>query len=385
MAGEWREMCWGDLATLEYGKGLRGYESGSGPFRVFGTNGPIGWHTEPLSRHPTVVVGRKGAYRGVHYSPEPCFVIDTAFYLDPRTEFDMRWAYYELLTHDINSMDSGSAIPSTSRESFYRLSVRVPPLREQRAIAYILGTLDDKIELNRRMSETLQAMPRAIFKSWFVDFDPVPAKAEGRDPGLPKPIADLFPARFGDSELGEIPAGWEVVSIGDLANVVGGSTPSTKEPAYWDDGIHHWATPRDLSRLSVPVLLETERKITDAGLAQISSGLLPAGTVLLSSRAPIGYLAIAEVPVGINQGFIAMKPQKGTSNLFLLLWAVFAHDDILSRANGSTFQEISKANFRPIPLAAPPAGVMQAFDEGVRPFYGRIVMAIMEAWHEHRG
>ncbi len=90
------------------------------------------------------------------------------------------------------------------------ISVPLPPLAEQRAIAHILGTLDDKIELNRRMSETLEAMARALFKSWFVDFDPVRAKAEGRDPGLPKHLADLFPARLVDSELGEIPEGWEV-------------------------------------------------------------------------------------------------------------------------------------------------------------------------------
>lgn len=121
------------------------------------------------------------------------------------------------------------------------------------------------------------------------------------------------------------------------------------------------------------MLLDTERRITDAGLAQISSALLPVGTVLLSSRAPIGYLAVAEVSVAINQGFIAMKPRKGVSNLFLLLWSDFAHDDILSRANGSTFLEISKANFRPIPLVAPPAQVMQAFDQYVRPLYQRIV------------
>ena len=96
-------------------------------------------------------------------------------------------------------------------------------ISEQRAIAHILGTLDDKIELNRRMNETLEAMARAIFKSWFVDFDPVRAKAEGRDPGLPKHIADLFPDRFEDSELGEIPAGWEVRSLYDCAEYINGS------------------------------------------------------------------------------------------------------------------------------------------------------------------
>ena len=97
-----------------------------------------------------------------------------------------------------------------------------PPLAEQRAIAHILGTLDDKIELNRRMNETLEAMARALFKSWFVDFDPVRAKAEGRDPGLPKPLADLFPDRFVDSELGEIPEGWEVRSLDQIARFLNG-------------------------------------------------------------------------------------------------------------------------------------------------------------------
>ena len=100
----------------------------------------------------------------------------------------------------------------------------------------LLGTLDDKIELNRRMNETLEAMARALFKSWFVDFDPVRAKAEGRDPGLPKPLADLFPDSFEESELGEIPKSWQVLTVGDIATVTGGSTPSTKEPSYWDGG-----------------------------------------------------------------------------------------------------------------------------------------------------
>lgn len=186
VAGEWQEERWGNLATLEYGRALRGYETAQGSFRVFGTNGPIGWHDEALCPHPTVVVGRKGAYRGIHYSAEPCFVIDTAFYLKPKTEMDIRWAYYELLTRDINGMDSGSAIPSTSREEFYSLPVSVPPHSEQRAIAHVLGTLDDKIELNRRMNETLEAMARALFKSWFIDFLPVRAKmaVKQNDPSL---------------------------------------------------------------------------------------------------------------------------------------------------------------------------------------------------------
>jgi type I restriction enzyme S subunit len=253
-----------------------------------------------------------------------------------------------------------------------RMHITLPPLPEQRAIAHILGTLDDKIELNRRMNETLEAMARALFKSWFMDFDPVRAKTEDRDPGLPQPLADRFPDRFEDSELGEIPKGWEVRTIGDLAEIVGGSTPSTSKPEFWEGGCHCWATPKDLASLRSPVLLDTERRVTDAGLAQISSGLLPSGTVLLSSRAPIGYLAVVEIPVAINQGFIAMKPKMSVPNMFLLLWARFAHEEILSRANGSTFLEISKSNFRPIPVARPTEVVFSAFDSLVRPLYRRI-------------
>jgi type I restriction enzyme S subunit len=271
-------------------------------------------------------------------------------------------------------MDVGSANPTLNRNHVHPIEIRWPKdVGEQRAIAHILGTLDDKIELNRRMNESLEAMARALFKSWFVDFDPVRAKVEGSDSELPKHIADLFPDSFEDSELGEIPRGWEVRPVGDLAEVVGGTTPSTKRPEFWSGGAHAWATPKDLSGLSVPVLLDTERQITDVGLAQIGSGLLPNGTVLLSSRAPIGYLAIAELQVAVNQGFIAMVPNAGTPNIFLLLWARAAHEEIISRANGSTFLEISKTSFRPIPVVTPSEVVMRAFELQVRPLYERIV------------
>ena len=218
----WQRALWGDLATLEYGKSLRDRDRLHGPYKVYGTNGPIGWSTEPLCPHASVIIGRKGAYRGVHYSPEPFFVIDTAFYLSPKVALDTRWAYYQLLTQDINQLDTGSAIPSTSREDFYSLSVEVPPLEEQCAIARVLGALDGKIELNRRMSETLDEMARVLFRSWFVDFDPVHAKAEGRPSGLPPDVDALFPDSLEPSELGPIPARWQVRSLEDIATFTNG-------------------------------------------------------------------------------------------------------------------------------------------------------------------
>ncbi len=373
----WRNASWGDLATLEYGKSLRGYQESDGPYRVYGTNGPIGWHSEALCPFPSVVIGRKGAYRGVHYSAGPFHVIDTAFYLRPKVELDTKWAYYQLLTQNINGMDSGSAIPSTSREDFYSLPVDVPPLDEQRAIAHVLGTLDDKIELNRRMNKTLEAMARALFRSWFVDFDPVRAKMEGRWrsgeslPGLPAHLHPLFPDRLVPSELGDIPEGWEVLRAGEAVTVGGGSTPSTKEPSYWD-GEHCFATPKDLSLLQAPVLASTARKLTDAGVARIRSGLLPPGTVLLSSRAPIGYLAITETPVAINQGIVAMVCDGPIGAQYALNWTRVNMDAIEARASGTTFAEISKSSFRDLPFLTPSGPVHAAYEATTGPLYRRV-------------
>ena len=327
-----------------------------------------------------MTVGRSGASFGVvTYSPVDYWPLNTALYVTKFHGNDERFTYYFLKQFDFRTYNSGRAQPSLNRNFIHPIPVNVPPLSEQRAIAHILGTLDDKIDLNRRMNETLEAMARALFKDWFVDFGPVRAKAEGRDSGLPQPLADLFPAHLVDSRIGQIPASWEVSLIGKEVDAVGGSTPSTKEPAYWDGGTRHWVTPKDLSKLSSPVLLETGRKITDAGIKKISSGLLPTGTVLLSSRAPIGYLAIAEVPTAVNQGFIAMVCKNRLPNVFVLFWCYENLDYIKNISGGSTFAEISKKAFRPVPVTVPQDSVLAAYEAAVRPLYNRIVANTKES------
>ena len=159
------------------------------------------------------------------------------------------YVYYNLSMRksEIQHIGSGgSAVPILNKGHFSQLQIALPPLKEQQAIAHILGTLDDKIELNRRMNETLEEMARALFKSWLVDFDPVRAKAEGRDPGLPKHLADLFPDSFEDSELGEIPKGWEVRKLGDLLELAYGKALKAEDrkegtvPVYGSNGQVGW-------------------------------------------------------------------------------------------------------------------------------------------------
>lgn len=151
----WEVRQWKDLTTLAYGKGLKGYRDNEGSVEVFGTNGPIGWTTKALWQEPTVVVGRKGAYRGVHFTTRPSWTIDTAFYLQPSDNIDIRWAFYAIKQYDINSMDSGSAIPSTNRNSFYALQVVLPPEAIQKKFRESCEPLWKRQQNNNLQSKTL--------------------------------------------------------------------------------------------------------------------------------------------------------------------------------------------------------------------------------------
>jgi type I restriction enzyme S subunit len=223
MAGEWRSSTWGEEISLEYGKALRDYDKASGKYRVYGSNGPIGWTDKPLASGPGVILGRKGAYRGIEFSRAPFFVIDTAYYVVPKSDFDMRWLYYAIKHHKLGEIDDGSPIPSTTRSAVYVRDFDVPPIAEQKAIAAVLGALDDKIELNRRMNATLEAMARALFQSWFVDFDPVRAKLDSRTPAvLDLDASALFPEHLEETALGHTPNGWEVRSLDEIAHFLNG-------------------------------------------------------------------------------------------------------------------------------------------------------------------
>jgi type I restriction enzyme S subunit len=278
--------------------------------------------------------------------------------------------------HQLGTILRQVAVSGITGSDLVNLTIPLPPLEQQKSFSTFLTSLDNKIDHCRKINQTLETLAQSIYKSWFIDFDPVRDKMEGREPvGIDTETANLFP----NSMNGEIPIGWKHSTIGDEVRVVGGGTPSTKDPDYWENGIFHWVTPKDLSALHSPVLLDTERYITQSGLNQISSGLLPTGTVLLSSRAPIGYIAISEVPVAINQGFIAMVCDRILPNYYIWLWVRENMEIIKSRANGTTFQEISKSNFRPIPILVPSNEVLSAFVNFIDPIFQRIVSNLKEA------
>jgi type I restriction enzyme S subunit len=251
----------------------------------------------------------------------------------------------EFVQNQLVARATGTTVIGIKQRELRQVSLVIPPLPEQRAIAGILGALDDKIEVNRRMNVTLESMARAVFAEMMND--------EG--------------GRMNETIIGEV------------VTIVGGSTPSTTNSAFWNNGNIHWATPKDLAPLQSPFLLETNSQITELGLQEISSGLLPVGTVLLSSRAPIGYLAITQIPTAINQGFIAIKCTEEIPNYFMLIWLKVNMEEIIGRANGTTFLEISKSNFRPMKIFVPSPERMKEFIEVVEPLYQKVVANLKES------
>ena len=319
---------------------------------------------------------------------------------------------------------TGTTIKHLTGRALNNLEIPMPPLSHQEFMAKVLGSLDDKIQLNHQINQTLEQMAQAIFKSWFVDFDPVKAKIAALEAGGSEEVAlraamqaisgtslfdadastagaqaaltrlqaeqpeqyaelrataELFPSAMQDSALGEVPKGWGVSQIGDEVTVVGGGTPSTKNPDFWNSGEINWTSPKDLSNLADKVLVETERKVTEAGLAKISSGLLPVDTVLMSSRAPVGYLALAKIPVAVNQGYIAMKCEKALSPEVVIQWCAAHMDEIKSRASGTTFAEISKKNFKIIPVVMPTESLISIYSKQASSLYEAIENNVRES------
>ena len=332
---------WGELISLEYGKPVKDKAKSDGKYPVFGTNGQIGTSDlPPLCNHASFILGRKGAYRGVHYSPVPFSVIDTAFYaenLNPNI-LDIKWAYYKFLTYDINNMDSRSAIPSTDRYEIYSIKVDLPDLKTQRRIVRLLECFDDKIALNNKINENLEKQAQALFQNLFIDN----ARPE-----------------------------WKQGTVCDLGSIIGGSTPSKSKPEYYTDSGIAWITPKDLSVNKSKFIYHGENDITELGLKNSSANVMPKGTVLFSSRAPIGYIAIAAGEVTTNQGFKSIVPKSEIGTAFVYYFLKYNLPVIEGMASGSTFKEVSGATMKKVLAFIPDTETLNKFQRFCEPLFAQ--------------
>ncbi len=248
---------------------------------------------------------------------------------------------------------SGSALPRIILKDFKGVNIKVPSLDDQRRIASILSSLDRKIELNNKINADLEEMAQAIFKNWFVDFEP------------------FKDGKFVDSELGMIPEGWKVGRLDEIADVVGGSTPSKAKPEYYTQKGIAWLTPKDLSNHPAVYTSRGVIDITEEGYNSTSTKLMPKGTILFTSRAPIGYISIAQNDICTNQGFKSLVPKKA-GTCFLYCFLKYVTPEIENKSTGSTFKEASGSLMKSLQVIMPEQKVFEDFETIVSPLFARI-------------
>ncbi|WP_047381105.1 restriction endonuclease subunit S [Cetobacterium sp. ZWU0022] len=282
-----------------------------------------------------------------------------------KDKVNSKYLYY-VLSSKVNkliNLSGGSVQKNLLLKDLRKLEIDLPPLETQEKITSILSALDDKIEINNEMNKTLEEMAQTLFKRWFIDFD------------FPNENGEPYRSSGGkmvDSELGEIPEGWEVGNFENIGIIASGGTPSKSNEEYYTKNGIPWITPKDLSLNKNKFITKGSLDITEKGLAKSSTKLLPKGTVLFSSRAPIGYLAIAEVNVTTNQGFKSIIPNnsENTEFIYQLLKEITPH--IESIAGGSTFKEISSQGMKSINITIPSDLILKKYFEITESFNKKI-------------
>jgi type I restriction enzyme S subunit len=321
---------------------------------------------------PWIEAGLK--YAAISKHDLPCLLVQRTARLRGGPKLDTRFLRYLIgsreFTQHIHAITTGTAVPHISGKQIKDFTFMLPPLAEQKAIAAVLGALDDKIELNRRMNATLEAMARALFQSWFVDFDPVRAKLDGRPPPAPDPPPPaLFPEHLEDSPLGHIPKGWEVKTIESLCDVItSGGTPARMNKAYWEPATVPWFKTGEL--LDGP-LIDAEESISEEGLANSSCKLWPAGTILFALYASptVGRFGVLTKPGTANQAAAALiaKPAYGVPFLMGLLYE--ARAELQRVAVGAAQQNINQGVLKNHVVVAPPPALAKAYSDKVAPWF----------------
>ena len=345
------EVC----SRLSSGKSIKAAEIfPAGKYPVYGGNGLRGYADRSNFEGECAIIGRQGAYCGnVRYFKGEAYMTEHAVVCQANEKANTYYLSALLSTMHLERLSGQSAQPGLAVGTLSVQEINLPSLEAQRSIASILSSLDRKIELNNKINADLEEMAQAIFKNWFVDFEP------------------FKDGKFVDSELGMIPEGWKVGRLDEIADVVGGSTPSKAKPEYYTQKGIAWLTPKDLSNHPAVYTSRGEIDITEEGYNSTSTKLMPKGTILFTSRAPIGYISIAQNDICTNQGFKSLVPKKA-GTCFLYCFLKYVTPEIENKSTGSTFKEASGSLMKSLQVLMPEQKVFEDFETIVSPLFARI-------------
>jgi type I restriction enzyme S subunit len=340
----------------------------------------VKWTRRADVKHGDVILTREAPLGEVGYVD----FTDTVFlgqrlmqYRANRALLEPRFLLYSFLSKDLQNQfgaheGSGSTVSHIRVGDCSKFQLPLPPLAEQKNIAAVLGALDDKIELNRRMNATLEATARALFQSWFVDFDPVRAKLDGRKPvGMDEATAALFSDSFEESAVGHIPKGWEICSLAKKIELLSGGTPKTSEPSYWDGDIP-WYSVKDAPSETDMWVIQTEKCVTKLGIKNSAAQILPEGTTIISARGTVGKLALVGTPMAMNQSCYGVRGIKGYGDFFTHFVLRQTTTSLQQRTHGTVFDTITRQTFEALDCIFPPENLTQIFDRAVSPLLTQI-------------
>ena len=349
---EWKEVRLGDIATMQYGK-LAPKKKDAGNVPIFTGYKNVGYTDKINCNKNTIVVVARGVggCGDVKITNEDCYLTNLAISVSLNAQICVPMFFYYLhQLENLSILNSGSAQPQITIESLTKYSFRIPSLDDQRRIVTVLSSLDRKIELNNKINADLEEMAQAIFKNWFVDFEP------------------FKDGKFVDSELGMIPEGWKVGRLTDVIKLMPGGTPKTSEPLYWDNGTIPFFSPKDVNGV---YCFATEKHITETGLNKCSSNLYPKDTIFITCRGTVGKVCLAACDMAMNQSNYAIKAIDGYSQYYVFFLVKSVVERLIKKSNGAVFSAITSKDFDE-EILIPTQKAVEDFTNMIDGFFRRI-------------
>lgn len=341
-----------DLATIKYGKNQKKVLSESGNIPIYGTGGLMGYATTALYDKPSVLIGRKGTIGKVKYVEHPFWTVDTLFYTIVNTDIVLpKYLYYVMSLIDLNNYNEGTTIPSLRTETLNRLEFDIPSLVEQETILSCLNPIDEKIELNNAINNNLEQQAQAIFKSWFIDFEPFD---------------------------GELPSSWTKEKLGNVCNCVLGGTPSRAKPEYWN-GTIPWINSGEVNNFRI---IKPSETITELGLTKSATKLLPLKTTVIAiTGATLGRVSLLEIDACANQSVVGIIPNENYPYEYIYPLIKQNINRLTSHKTGGAQQHINKQNVESLDILVPSVSDLGEYCNTVRNLYEMIANNCFENEH----
>lgn len=400
MNASWSHMLLGDLIELKRGYDLPKKQRVAGHVPLISSAGLSDCHDEAKVKGPGVITGRYGTIGEVFYIKDDFWPLNTTLYVKDFKGNHPKFIYYFLKTINYLQFSDKAAVPGVNRNHLHKASILVPlNIDEQKQIAKILSDLDDKIHLNNQINQTLESIAQALFKSWFVDFDPVRAKIvaklEGADPEIAamcaisgksqeelkqmskddfaelQASAALFPDELVETELGEVPKGWDKYSLSKMITLIGGGTPKRSEPNYWNGDIF-WFSVKDVPNEGEVFVITTQEKISELGLNKSSTKLLPVGTTIITARGTVGKIALVGYEMAMNQSCYGVQGINGVRQFMTYYLIKNAVEVLKKNTHGAVFDTITQSTFDTVTSIKPSIEMMDLFESKVEKIMGQI-------------